>query len=284
MSEFFYINGKLLEEGQAKISVRDRGFKLGDGVFDTLRVYNGVIYQWDIHLERLKNGLKTLEINADISNLHKHCLQLIEKNNSEDGMIRITISRGIGGEGYLPDNKSTPTIVIETRKNPEFDPTIKLWQSSVVKTSPFSIPTNIKTLQGLNSIIARMEAQKNGCSEALLFNEKSNICECSSSSIFWFKGDVLNTPSLESGILPGTIRDAVIRLSPFKINESIFNLNDMEQADEVFLTSVSLQVTPVSEILPSGKSWSKYGKTTQIHQLLKKDIEDYVTAKKTALE
>jgi branched-subunit amino acid aminotransferase/4-amino-4-deoxychorismate lyase len=156
--------------------------------------------------------------------------------------------------------------------------------SSWKKISPACLPIHTKTLQCLNSVLSRGEAEENGCFEALLMSEKGHVCECSSANIFWFKGNTLYTPSVESGILPGTTRAAIIRLSPYKVVEGIYSLEDMLSADEIFLSNVTLKTCPVGEIAwDASKRWNNHPKTQEIHQLMMEDIARYVAANHVAM-
>lgn len=270
-----FINGKFFDEKHAVISIRDRGLRYGDGVFETIAVYKGVPYQWELHLKRMKNGLKGLNIKTDITNLPAQAASLLKKNKIKNGTLRIMITRGVGGAGYSPKGANKPTMIIETLPAPiRPNNPVKLWLGSVNK-----IPSSYKTMNGLNSILARMEAEENGCFEALMLNTDKQICETSSGNIFWIKNNELFTPSLKCGVLPGTTRDAVIRISPIKIREGIFTLKELDSADEVFFTNTSLGIVPISEIMPIKKKWKNFPNIKILQKLLQQDIENYVHKK-----
>ncbi len=268
-----YLNNKFLDEKQAVVPVSDRGLRFGDGVFETISVYNHKIYQEDRHKKRLREGLTALKISGvDVDDVFKQANILIAKNNLKNGGARITITRGSGSRGYMP-TATNPTIFIQTMELKEnFTKPVTLWLSSYQKTNAKSIPVTIKTLQGLNSTLARLEADENGCNEALLLNHEEHVCECSSSNIFWFKNNVLYTPSLECGIVDGTMRAAVIELSPYEVNQGNFDLSALKSADEVFITNVTRTVCPVMALNPLGISWHNPVKTTEIKNIIKDDI------------
>src|SRR4051812_49078958 len=117
---FAYVKNKFFPKDQACISIEERGFKFGDGVFETIRISDSIPYQWDLHLARLKEGIDALKIPADLANLYALSLELIRKNNVKEGLLRISVSRGIGSNGYLPttDNAGSTTLVIETQDFP----------------------------------------------------------------------------------------------------------------------------------------------------------------------
>ncbi len=281
---FVYLNGEYLPEAEAKIPVKDRGLRFGDGVFETITAYSGIPYQWELHLKRLKESLRTVSISFSPDTLHAHVLALIQKNALPDCLLRITITRGSSDRGYLPPADVKPTVIIETFPMPQpLAAPVSLWLSSYRKIPAACLPIHTKTLQGLNSVLARMEASANGCFEALLLGEKGHICECSSANIFWAKGDTLFTPSLECGILPGTTRDAVIRLSPYKVAQGFFTLEQLQEADEIFLTNVSMRTIPVQKLSWVDTEWKTHDRAAELNTLMKRDIEKYVAARNAAV-
>lgn len=278
------INNEMVPENQAFISVKDRGFRLGDGVFETIPVYEGVPYQWELHENRLKQGLMATRINFDVSGLKNICGKLLNQNKLANCILRIAITRGEGGKGYLPPENPCPNIVIETLPMAEkiINP-VSLWLSSVRKIPPYSLPVHVKTMQGLNSTLARMEAMDNNCFESLMLGQDDYITECSSANIFWIKGDMIFTPSLESGILPGITRDAIIRIAPYKINEGKFKVKDLENAEEVFITNSAWRIVKINELKPLNFKWKTGRVTGAIQELLESDIKKYVSSQKSAL-
>lgn len=278
---FAYVKNTFLPKDQACISIEERGFKFGDGVFETIRVYNSIPYQWNLHLARVKEGIDTLKIAADLSKLYALSLELLHKNNVSEGLLRISISRGIGSRGYMPteDSLESSTLVIETLPLPpkQIDP-VDLWISSFQKISAKALPVNIKLMQGVNSILARMEAAENNCFESLMLGDRAQICECSSSNIFWYRDNTLFTPSRMSGIMAGTTREAVIRLFP-KVKEGLFLLKELHQAEEVFITNAAWQIVPVKSLSPMKLIWDNFTISKQIQTLLDQDLISYAAAK-----
>jgi len=270
-----YINGEYCEKSEAKISINDRGFKYGDGVFETFSFYNQKIYQPAAHFSRLMESLKSTKIQYDISNIESITLDLIKRNNLTDGLGRISITRGEGGRGYLPAENCKPSIIMEVMNRPNMKITIAdLWLSSYEKIPPRALPVHAKMMQGMNSTLAKMEANENGCFDALLLGSEGQICETSSGNIFWIKGEKLYTPSLDSGILAGTTRDIIIKLSPFEVVEGRYNLQDLSQADEAFITNVAIKILPIANLKPSGKNYTIGSKTEQIRELLEQNIRE----------
>lgn len=260
--------------------MRDRGFRFGDGAFETIAVYQGVAYQWELHMKRLQAGLHALDIPAETRSLDIAAQKLLSKNGLTDATLRICISRGSGSEGYLPSGPTYPTVLIEAlpRNTPPSD-AARLWLSEHEKPSPKALPVRFKLAQGLNSTLARMEASKHGCLDGLQLNAHSEICETSSANIFWLKGGTLFTPALECGLLEGTTRAALIRLSPYAIEEGRFPLDALENADAVLLTNTLWQVMPIRELKPTGWQWEKSSQIAgELRAVLRDDINHYIDA------
>jgi aminodeoxychorismate lyase len=275
---YIIFNKELVKENEVKISPQDRGFRYGDGIFDTLIVNNGKLYQLNWHLDRMSRSLKSIHIEFDLSVLPALFQKLLTANNFTDGLLRIQITRGIGGRGYLPNEKTSPTLIIETLPAPQIEQQpISLWQSSYQKISSSALPVQFKLCQGLNSTLARIEGANNNCFDALMINEKNQICETSSANIFWFKNGELYTPSLSCGVLEGSIRAAVIRLWQGKMHEVMAGIEVLKEADAVFITNVAWKILAVSAINPISLQWKNISENAElineISTLLKKDIK-----------
>lgn len=269
---FAYVKGRFVPAEEASLSIQERGFRFGDGIFETIRMAHGIPYQWEQHLARINQGLTALRISFDTQRLKDILQELIKKNNLKEGFIRLSISRGIGSQGYLP-TATEATLVMETSSlSPPPAISVALWQSRYRKPAPEALPVACKLMQGVNSTLARMEAADHGCFEALQLGQGGQICEGSSSNIFWIKNGGLYTPSLESGILNGTIRQAVLRLSPYPIEEGIFPLEILQEAEEVFLTNVSWLVLPVSGLQPLGWEWPNHTHSLTLKALLEEEL------------
>ena len=280
MSHFINLNNKIMPKQKALISVQDRGFRFGDGVFETCLINDGIIYNFEAHLKRLNDGLMAIKIKFYSTNLLQSCYQLIKKNNIQNGYLRIAVSRGVGSIGYLPIKNIIPTLVIETLpKSPKSSSPIKLLISSIEKPSIKSLPINYKLMQGLNSTLAKIEAVENSCFDALILNHKQQICETSSANIFWIKDDVLYTPHPDCGCLQGTIREKIITLSPIKIRLIKAKLDNLLNADEIFITNVAIGVLMVDKIANQEFLNKKYSRI--FANLLNQDIKNYVKKAQT---
>jgi branched-subunit amino acid aminotransferase/4-amino-4-deoxychorismate lyase len=271
---YVIFNQLLLKEKEIRISPQDRGFRYGDGVFDTMIARNKKLYQFDWHMNRLARALHEVKIQFEVEELENLCQKLLIANDFANGLLRIQITRGIGGRGYLPENDSKPTLLIETITAPEvIKSPISLWQGSYRKISPQALPVRFKLCQGLNSTLARMEAVENNCFDALMLDENNHISETSSANIFWFTGGELYTPALSCGALEGSIRAAIMRLSPYKINEVSANIELLQNAEAVFITNVAWKTLAVSGLEPIGKKWESGKLSEQIFNLLEEDIK-----------
>ena len=277
MCDYVVINNKFVKKNKACISIQERGFLFGDGIFDTIYVYKKVIYNFPAHIERLKSGLDAIKINYNINNIKNSCIQLIDKNNIYNGLLRVYISRGIGSIGYLPVKNINPLTIIETKNLYNISAeNISLWVSKIEKISMNSIPTNYKLSQGLNSILAKMDAQDNNCFDALMLNNKKLICETSAANIFWIKNDIIYTPDKSCGCLLGTIRNKIIKLSHLKIITTRSKLPDILDADEVFITNTSFRIINVNKIMPNNISFKQTKYRKIFTELLNNDVEKYV--------
>ncbi len=266
-----YFKDKFLPEEDCHISINDRSFRFGDGVFDTCLVANGRIYDFPRHLKRLQNGLDAYKIKLDTANIESLCYSLIEKNSVTSGYVRIIVSRGENGAnamGYLP-KYAFPYLVIQTNEKPypAFKP-LKLFVSSQIAS--FKPPS--KTNNSLLYTLALMEAQEQDCDNALLLNKNGHICETASGNIFWIKENVLYTPSLDLELVAGTMREKILELWDGEKHEGQFTLEDIKKADEVFMSNIATIIAPISDIAPTIGKWPVGKNTTALRQKLDNDI------------
>jgi aminodeoxychorismate lyase len=274
--KYTYINGRILPEKDACLPVSDRGLRFGDGVFETILVRRGVPYLWEKHLARLKEGLHALQIPFDVEMLLPRVQELMHHNEQTDGMLRIMVTRGEGGQGYLPAEASAPSLVIESqgpRARP--DAPVRMWLSQWAKPREDMLPVQVKTMQGLGSTLARMEARENGCFEALMLNHAGDIAEASSSNIFWYRHGILCTPALVCNLLPGVMRERLMEIAPMEVVEGEFALSELRRAEEVILTNVAWGVVPVRGLLPLNISWEGTSVATTLAALLQDDMDGY---------
>ncbi len=249
------MKGNFVQGSEAKISIAERGFRYGDGVFESIRIEGGNPKYLNRHLKRLRDGLEALRISSPTEDLSTLIQQLVTHNSTGSGIVRLSVSRAIGSEGYLPiAGGIAPTVVAETLPLPEKrDESLNLWLSQWQKPSPKSLPVEFKISQGVNSTLARMEAQDNYCHEALMLNEKGAICEASSANIFWRLGGLIYTPSDSCGLLKGIARE--ILLEKWQVQTAAFDLESLKSANSVMICNSIRGAMPIFSLQPQGWEW-----------------------------
>jgi len=265
---YVLINRKLVLEKNASIAITERACRFGDGIFETCKIIDGIIYNYKAHEARIIKGLKALQISASINNLKIDSYHLIQKNQIKNGILRILISRGSGSIGYLPLQKIEPLIIIETAEERKVNDKKIIIGISKIKTLKRSkLLQNCKTMQSLNYVLAKINAVKSGHFDDVMLSEKGHISECSSANIFFVKNGKIFTSSKKCDALLGTIREKILREFPLKINLVEASVERLSNADEVFLTNASFLVLAVDELV-IGKKKIKLQKDVS-HQILK---------------
>ncbi len=251
-----WINGKFFDSDKAKISVFDRGFMYGDGVFETMRSYAGIIFKLDAHLDRLLRSLEILKIRHDYSkNYLKNALyKSLQLNKLASAYIKLTITRGVGRFGISYEDSFVPNLVIVAKEfegYPDWMFGRGISAKVIAHTNDQSTLSKIKTLNYLPYILARFDAQGKGFDEAILINTKGHITEGATSNIFLVKRNSIVTPSLDSGILPGVTRSVIIDMAKrlkISVKERPISHQELLNADEVFLTNSLAEVLPVTRV------------------------------------
>jgi len=255
---YVYVNGKIVHAREAFISVFDHGFLYGDGIYETLRVYDGAVFKLDEHLIRLfrSASLIGLSIPLDLNHLKIAIYETLIANALRNAYVRLTISRGKGSIGLDPDLCPEPTVVIFAQEFKEYPKEfykngIHLIISSTRRNCREAINPQIKSLNFLNNILAKMEAKRKNAHEAVMLNIHGKLTEGTISNIFFYKDRTLCTPSLECGILDGITRGMIIDLAlreGIQIKEGQFSKKDMYAAEEVFITNTTMEVMPASKV------------------------------------
>ncbi len=212
-----FLNGRFVPEAQAVVSVFDRGFLYGDGLFEAVRISNGKPFRWTQHIERFWHGAGHLKIRPPFSpdQIWTCAGQLIQKNKIPDALLRLTLSRGVGERGYSPKGAEKPTFMLSLHPMPQVNLSRPpLWK---LVTASNRLPANeplaqFKNTNKLPQILARAEADAAGADEALLLNTQGRVVEGTTSNLFWVRGGVVCTPSLATGVLPGVTRLAVLEI------------------------------------------------------------------------
>ena len=249
---YAYVNGRFVPENEATVSIFDRGFLYGDGVFETMRFYSGKIFRLAQHLQRLTYGLESLRLDCAIEAAQVEAIfdELLDRNHLKDGVARICVTSGPVGHDRA--GAAQPTLVLTSQAlDPARVPSSMRAMTATIRLDEDSVFAGVKTSNRLPYIVARTQASQSGFDEALLLNEHSHICEFSVSNIFLVKVGALWTPPLVDGPLPGVTRDAVIMLAAklgVTCYEMSLGLDGFNDADEVFATNSLIEVTPVREL------------------------------------
>lgn len=255
---YLYLNGKVVPEEEAVVSVFDHGFLYGDGVYETLRAYGGVVFLMDEHLARLERSasLIGLSLPMDGQAVKDAVYQTLKANSLGDGYVRLTVSRGAGPVGLDPALCESPTFVVYAGELPRYPE--RLYEEGVRLIIPRTrrnlreaLDPRIKSLNFLNNIQAKREALEAGAFEALMLNHRDRLTECTVANLFFARGGTLLTPSVECGLLDGITRGHAIALAErqgIKVLEGEFRKEDLFRAEEVFITNTTMEVMPVGRV------------------------------------
>jgi branched-chain amino acid aminotransferase len=262
-----YIDGKFYAEADAKVSVFDHGLLYGDGIFEGIRFYNGRVFRLEQHLERLWDSARSicLEIPMSIREMTDALLETIRENDLREGYIRLLVTRGIGNLGLNPVQCKRPSVIIITATIALYPDTVYQNGLTVVtcatrRTNPSSLNPAVKSLNYLNNVMARIEANLANADEALMLNDAGNVAECTADNIFIIKHGQIFTPPITAGALRGITRSVVFEIAAelgIKVQEVDITRHDVFIADECFLTGTAAEVIPVikadGRLIGSGK-------------------------------
>jgi branched-chain amino acid aminotransferase len=250
-----YINGKLYDKADARISVYDHGFLYGDGVFEGIRVYSGKVFRLREHVDRLYESARHihLEIPLTREQMVEAVNSTVKANDKRDGYIRLVVSRGAGYLGLDPARTSDPQVIIIVDDISLYSPALyengmEICTAATIRNHPNALNPRIKSLNYLNNILAKIEAVRAGCTEALMLNHKGEVAECTGDNIYLVKHGILRTPPIDAGILEGVTRNAIIELAraaDVVVQEIPLTRHDVYAADECFLTGTAAEVIPV---------------------------------------
>jgi len=250
-----FLNGKFVSEEKAVVSIHDRGFLLGDGLFETLRVAGGRPFRFAQHLERFSRGADFLKIKLPFTpkEIQKLATQLIAENDLSEAVLRVTLTRGPGGgRGYTTKGADQPTLAMTLHPLPaaSIDEPL-LWN---LMTSSFRIPAgdalaSFKTTSKILNVLARAEAEAQGADEALLLNTNGEVAETAGGNIFWVYQDKICTVPTGRGVLPGITRAVVLEICQslgFETNKRVIKPEHLRQAAGIFITQSALGIVPVA--------------------------------------
>jgi branched-chain amino acid aminotransferase len=252
-----YINGKLFDKSEAKVSVFDHGLLYGDGVFEGIRAYSGRVFRLQQHVDRLYESAKGIHLEIPIPRdaMADAIRQTLASNNLPDAYIRVVITRGAGSLGLDPRKTTDPQVIIITDKIALYPPELyehglKIITAATTRNHPNAVNPRIKSLNYLNNILGKIEATQAGCLEALMLNHKGELAECTGDNVFVVQHGQIHTPSADSGILEGITRAAVIELARaagYTVIERTMDRLDVFKAEECFLTGTAAELIPVVE-------------------------------------
>lgn len=256
--QWIYLNGEFVKKEDALVSVYDHGFLYGDGIFEGIRVYNGNIFKSNEHLTRLYDSAKSIMLNIPLTfqEMQDAMVETIRKNGLRDGYIRLIVSRGPGDLGLDPrrsPNASVIIIVEQLAIYPEeaYANGLRSISVSPRRNIPDALNPKIKSLNYLNNILVKIQANLAGVGEAIMLNSQGYVAEGSSDNIFIVKRGVVYTPPCYCGALEGITRLAIIEICErigLKLKEEPFTLHDVYVADEAFFTGTAAEVIAVSEV------------------------------------
>ncbi|HEX5221632.1 MAG TPA: aminodeoxychorismate lyase [Verrucomicrobiae bacterium] len=250
-----FLNGRFVPEEQATVSVFDRSFLYGDGLFESMRVTRGKPFRWWDHMERLRKGGDFLGIRIPFAckSLEKFAAELIAKNQMPESLLRLTVSRGVGLRGYSPKGAATPSLVMTLHALPPAPAAGGGWRlhTASLRLAAGEKLAQFKTANKLAQVLARAEAEAAGADEALLLNTDGFVVEGASSNLFWVEGDTICTPPLASGILAGVTRAVIVELCQqliLPVAEREITAEGLREVSGIFVTLSSLGVVECREL------------------------------------
>jgi branched-chain amino acid aminotransferase len=283
-----WLDNSLVDEADAKISVFDHGLLYGDGVFEGIRVYNGSVFELEAHLRRLYESAKVIRLDVPMSKsqLIKAVEKTVEANGVIDGYIRLGVTRGVGTLGLNPfvcEGSRLFIIADNIQLYPEelYEKGMKVISATTIRNHPLALPPQIKSMNYLNNILAKIEALDNDVPEAVMYNHEGYVAEATGDNVFIVRDGIIYTPPVEAGALGGITRRIVIRLAKdenIEVVERNLTRCDLYICDEFFLTGTAAEVIGIVEI--DGRIIDN-GEPGPITKLLRKKFFKYAHAKKS---
>lgn len=265
MSLKIWLDGQLVDRADAKISVYDHGLLYGDGVFEGIRVYAGKVFEADAHLRRLYDSAKAIRLEIPIppEKMLAAIEQTFKANGFSDCYIRAVVTRGVGDLGINPRNSKSPSVfiisdLISVYPKEMYEKGMSVITSSYIRNHPAAQSPRIKSLNYLNNVLAKIEANDAGVPEAIMLNHAGNVAECTADNIFIVRGSQVQTPTTSDGILEGVTRRVIMELcakNKIECVEKTLQRHDVYIADEIFVTGTGAEVMPVTKV--DGRSVGK---------------------------
>jgi len=253
-----FIDGKYYDERDAKISVFDHGLLYGDGIFEGIRAYHGCVFKLQEHIDRLFCSARAILLQIPMSHaqIMRATIETCRKNKIRDGYIRLLVTRGVGTLGLNPKSCKRPSVIIIADKIQLYPPVVYQRGLDIITVPTMrnlhsALNPAIKSLNYLNNILAKIEANNGGCEEAVMLNAEGFVAECTGDNLFIVKNGALFTPPLSAGTLYGITRQTVMELAEaagLKVSEPNLTRYDLFNADECFLTGTGAEIVPVVKI------------------------------------
>jgi branched-chain amino acid aminotransferase len=253
-----YVDGKYCSERDAKISVFDHGLLYGDGIFEGIRAYNGRVFKLKEHIDRLFASAKAILLDIPLSHaeLMQAVVETCRRNKVRNGYIRLVVTRGVGTLGLNPNRCKNPSVIIIAGKIQLYPPALYARGMEIVTVPTMrnlhsALNPAIKSLNYLNNVLAKIEANNAGCEEAVMLNGEGFVAECTGDNLFIIKEGHLLTPPLSAGALYGITRKVVMEMaaeSGLRVGEPNLTRYDLFNADECFLTGTGAELVPVVKI------------------------------------
>jgi len=280
-----WLNGRLVDEADAKVSVFDHGLLYGDGVFEGIRVYSRRVFELEAHLRRLYESAKAIRLDVPMqkSELKSAVERTVEANAIVDGYIRLVVTRGVGNLGLNPFTCKDSSLFIIADKiqlYPEelYETGMKIISATTARNHPLTIPPQVKSLNYLNNILAKIEALDSNVPEAVMYNHEGYVAEATGDNVFIVRNGVICTPPVEAGALEGITRNLVIRLAKkegLEVVEKNLTRCDLYICDEFFLTGTAAEVIGIVDI--DGRTVGD-GKPGPVTKLLREKFFKYAHA------
>jgi branched-chain amino acid aminotransferase len=263
----YHVDGELVPASQATVSVRDRGFRYGDGAFETVRIYDGEIFAWDRHAERLTESCRILDLDHGLSTevLATRIRETVAVNGLSEAAARLSITRGVQPGALTPVTDPEPTVVVTVHAldrggihgEPSWEEPATAIVADTRRVPNAAIPARAKTHNYLNGILARLEAREAGVDEALLLDGDGKLTEGATCNCFLVDDGVLRTPALDGPVLPGITRAVVLecaRSTDVPIETGRIDPTALRSADEAFLTNSTWELRPLATVQIDGEA------------------------------
>lgn len=285
--ELVYLDGEILTIEHAKVSVLDHGYLYGDGIFETMRSYGGVIFKLDEHIQRLHRSAEAVFINISLSDdeIREELHNLLSLNNLKYAYLRMSVSRGAGGIGLSPKLCPKPTTLIIARQFRDYPEEYYREGVGIVSINtnaglPDAVTPVAKTSNYLKNILGKIYAEDLAAFETVFINALGKVTECTVTNIFCVKNGKIVTSDESTGILPGITRATVIEIAGnagIEVEEKEFGIDELKQSDECFITNTSVEIMPVTNIDGKKVGTGQVGEITgSLTEGFRKYADDYV--------